>query len=209
VVAVIDPSQFGTESLIYATYFGGSDTEEVRAMSVDASGNLLLTGYTLSTDFPVTADAAQPTYGGNGDIFVSVVNPFSPNFLLYSTYLGGSNAEVGYAIVADPQNNIYVTGYTISSDLPVTSNAPLRIWPGGIDIAVAKVIPHVAGPSGFGYVTYFGGNSINSGQALAVGPNGTLYVGGFTGGVLTTTSNAFQGGYGGGVKDGFLFVLGP
>ncbi len=207
IVAVLDPSQFGTESLIYATYLGGSASEEVRGMAVDASGNLLLTGYTLSSDFPVTPDAAQPTYGGNGDIFVAVVNPFNPQFLLYSTYLGGSDAEVGYAIGADAQNNIYVTGYTLSTDLPTTPNAPQRFYPGGVDIVAAKVIPHVAGPSGFGYVTYFGGASINSGQTLAVAPDGTLYVAGFTGGVLTTTSNAVQGGYGGGVKDGFLLVL--
>lgn len=207
VIAVIDPSQFGTESLVYATYLGGSDSEEVRGMAVDTSGNLLLTGYTLSSDFPVTADAAQPAYGGNGDIFVTVVNPFDPRFLLYSTYLGGSDTEVGYAIGADAQNNIYVTGYTLSKDLPVTPNAPQPAWPQGVDIVAAKVTPHVSGFSGFGYVTYFGGASINSGQTLAVAPDGTLYVGGFTGGVLTTTSNAVQGGYGGGVTDGFLFVL--
>ena len=54
ILAVLDPSQFGTESLIYATYLGGSEGEEVRGMAVDASGNILLTGYTLSSDFPVT-----------------------------------------------------------------------------------------------------------------------------------------------------------
>jgi hypothetical protein len=207
ILAVIDPSQFGTESLIYSTYFGGSDTDEVLGMGVDANGNLLLTGFTLSSDFPITGDAAQPSYAGNGDIFISVVNPFDPKFLLYSTYLGGSETEVGYAIGADAQNNIYVTGYTLSPDFPVTINAPEPTYPGGIDIVAAEVIPHVTGPGGFAYVTYFGGASINSGQTLAVAPSGILYIGGFTGGVLTTTSNAVQGAYGGGVKDGFLVVL--
>jgi len=207
ILAVIDPSQFGTESLIYATYFGGSDSDEVRGMGVDANGNILLTGYTLSNDFPVTSDAAQASYGGNGDIFIAVVNPFEPKFLLYSTYLGGSETEVGYAIGADAQNNVYVTGYTLSSDFPTTKNAPEPNYPGGVDIVAAEVTPHVAGAGGFAYVTYFGGGSINSGQALAVAPNGTIYIGGFTGGVLTTTGNAVQGAYGGGVKDGFLVVL--
>jgi hypothetical protein len=209
IVAVLDPTQFGTESLIYSTYLGGSASEEVRGMAVDGNGNLLLTGYTLSSDFPVTPDAAQPAYGGNGDIFVCVVNPFTPQFLLYSTFLGGSDADVGYGIGVDAQNNIYVTGYTLSADLPVTPNAPEPLYPQGVDIVAAKVIPHVAGPNGFGYVTYFGGASINSGQALAVAPDGTLYVAGFTGGVLTTTSNAALGSYGGGITDGFLFVLSP
>jgi hypothetical protein len=209
ILAVLDPTQFGTESLIYATYLGGSKSDEVRGMAVDASGNILLTGYTTSTDFPVTADAAQPANGGNADIFVTVVNPFTPQFLLYSTYLGGSDAEVGYGIGADAQNNVYVTGYTLSTDLPVTPNAPLPIYPGGIDIVAAKVIPHVAGPGGFGYVTYYGGASISSGQTLAVAPDGTLYFAGFTGGDITTTSDAVQGAYGGGVTDGFLVVFTP
>ncbi|MGO9229227.1 MAG: SBBP repeat-containing protein [Bryobacteraceae bacterium] len=209
VLAVLDPNQFGTESLIYATYLGGSGSDEVRGMAVDASGNVLLTGYTLSSDFPVTADAAQPANGGDADIFVAVVNPFNPQFLLYSTYLGGSDAEVGYGIGADAENNVYVTGYTLSSDLPTTANAPLPTYPGGVDIVAAKVIPHVPGPSGFGYLTYFGGASISSGQALAVAPDGTLYFAGFTGGGITTTSDAAQGAYGGGVTDGFLAVFAP
>jgi hypothetical protein len=209
ILAVLDPTQFGTESLVYATYLGGSNSEEVRGMAVDGNGNILLTGYTLSNDFPVTADAAQPVNGGNGDIFAVVMNPFTPPGLLYSTFLGGSDAEVGYGIGADAGNNIYVTGYTLSPDLPVTQNAPQPTWPQGIDIVAAKIIPHVAGPAGFGYVTYYGGASINSGQTLAVAPDGTLYFAGFTGGALTTTSDAAQGSYGGGVSDGFLVVFTP
>jgi hypothetical protein len=209
ILAVLDPTQFGTESLIYATYLGGSASEEVRGMAVDGNGNVLLTGYTLSSDFPVTADAAQPANGGNGDIFVAVVNPFTPQFLLYSTFLGGSDSEVGYGIGADAQNNLYVTGYTLSTDLPVTPNAPLPVNSGGVEIVAAKIVPHVAGPSGFGYVTYFGGQSISSGQTLAVAPDGTLYFAGFTGGDITITGDAAQGGYGGGITDGFLVVFTP
>ena len=209
ILAVLDPAQFGAESLIYATYLGGSGSEEVRGMAVDGNGNVLLTGYTLSSDFPVTADAAQPANGGNGDIFVAVANPFAPQFLLYSTFLGGSDGEVGYGIGSDAQDNLYVTGYTLSNDLPVTPNAPLRVNAGGVEIVAAKIVPHVAGPSGFGYVTYFGGESISSGRTLAVAPDGTLYFAGFTGGNITTTGDAAQGAYGGGVTDGFVVVFTP
>ena len=59
---------------MYATYFGGSDIQEVRAIAFDAAGHLLVTGYTLATDFPVTPDAAQPKPGGSNDAFVAVVN---------------------------------------------------------------------------------------------------------------------------------------
>src|ERR1019366_4190913 len=91
VIGIMDMAQSGTGSLVYATYFGGSDNDLVRNMSLDASGNLLLTGSTLSADFPVTKDALQSAYGGNGDAFVLVVNPRNPAFLLYSSYLGGAD----------------------------------------------------------------------------------------------------------------------
>ena len=112
----MDMTQSGTGSLVYATYFGGSDNDEVRKLALDANGNLLLTGYTLSSDFPVTKDAIQPAYGGNSDAFVLVVNPTNPAFLLYSSYLGGADGEVGFDIAADSAGFLYVTGYTLSRE---------------------------------------------------------------------------------------------
>src|ERR1035437_9379671 len=74
VLGVMDMNKVGPDSLVYATYFGGSDLQEVRGIAFDSASNLLVTGYTLATDFPVTPDAFQPKAGGNGDDFVSVVN---------------------------------------------------------------------------------------------------------------------------------------
>ena len=111
VLGVIDTTQFGPNSLLYDTYFGGSDLDEVRKISFDASGRVLLTGFTLSKDFPVTPDAVQPYPGGNGDIFVTVMDPAHPSaFLVYSTYLGGSQGEVAYGIAADSSGGIYMRG---------------------------------------------------------------------------------------------------
>ena len=114
VLGLMDLTKSGLNSLVYATYWGGSDLDEVRGIAVDVHGNLLATGYTMSVDFPVTGDAMQSVYNGNGDVFVSVVNPAVPGFVVYSTYLGGTDAEVGYAIAGDSAGNIYVTGYTLS-----------------------------------------------------------------------------------------------
>jgi hypothetical protein len=207
-IALFDVTQSGTSSLVYSTYLGGSQNDIVRGVALDPQGNLLITGYTLSRDFPVTSDAAQFAYGGNGDVFVVSVNAMTPRaFLKYSTFLGGSDGDVGYAVASDPSGNIYVTGYTLSPDFPITSNAPQPQWGQGIDIFLVKLTPHVAGPSALQYSTYLGGATVNTGLALTVGPDGTAYAAGKTGGELPTTSNAAQGGFNGGAADGFLLIV--
>jgi hypothetical protein len=230
VIGALDLNQSGTASLAYSTYFGGSDNDEVRKLSLDANGNLLLTGYTLSADFPVTKDAVQPVYGGNGDAFVLVVNPTnpasplyssdsrrrglrnevgptSPPFLLYSSYLGGDDDDVGCDIEADFSGFLYVTGYTVSSDFPTTVGAPQPGWGGGIDVFVAKLQRGVPGSPGLIWSTYFGGTGNNSGLALTLGLNGTVYVAGYAGSQFPTSSNATQGAFDGGFSDGFFLVM--
>ncbi len=207
-IALFDVTKSGTDSLLYSTYLGGGANDMVRGIALDPQGNLLVTGYTLSRNFPVTPDAAQFTYAGGGDIFVAVVNALTPtSFLKYSTFLGGSDGEVAYAVAADSASNIYVTGYTLSSDFPVTSNAPQPQWGQGVDVFLAKLKPHVAGSAALQYSTYVGGATINSALALAVGPDGTAYVGGKTEGSLPIAGNATQGGFGGGASDGFVLIV--
>ena len=211
IFGVMDMSQTGTDSLIYSTYYGGSGNEEVRGMAFDAKGNVILTGYTLSNDLTVTPDAVQKVNGGNGDVFVAVFNPALSygNGLLYSTYLGGSHGEVGYGVAADPANNLYVSGYTLSKDLPVRGNVPQPNWGGGTDIFVAEIKRGVAGTNGIQYLTYLGASNTYLPTGLAVGPDGSAYAVGWGGIGLPTSGNASQGGYAGGVTDGFLMALTP
>ena len=207
VIGAMDLTQSGSGSLVYATYFGGSDNDEVRKLALDANGNLLLTGYTLSFDFPVTRDAIQPAYGGNSDAFVLVVNPANPAFLLYSSYLGGADAEVGSDIAADSAGFLYVTGYTISPNFPTTVNAPQPVWGPSIDIFVTKLQRGVAGLAGLQWSTYFSSGVANSGLALVVGPDGTVYVAGYAGSQFPASSGATQGAFDGGYSDGFILVM--
>ena len=208
IVGVIDPTKNGTDSLVYSSYMGGSDNEELRAMALDPAGHMVLTGYTLSTDFPLTSDAAQSVNGGNGDAFVTVVNPTAApsQFLVYSTYLGGGDGEVGYAVSADAKGALYVTGYTLSADFPV-QNAPQPDWGGLVNVFVAKVQPGVGGKAGLPLSTYIGGATINQGSAIVVGPDGTIYAAGFTSGDFPTTGNASQHDFGGSGRNGFVVLV--
>lgn len=208
IVGVIDPTKNVTDSLVYSTYLGGSDNEELRAMTLDASGNVVLAGYTLSTDFPATPNAAQSGNKGNGDSFVTVVNPNAQpsQFLVYSTYLGGSDGEVAYGVAADASGFLYVTGYTLSVDFPV-QGATQAASGGLVNAFVTKLKPGVAGQAGIPFSTYIGGATINQGSAIAVGPDGAVYTGGYTTGDLPTTDGASQHDFGGSGKNGFLVVL--
>jgi hypothetical protein len=211
IVGVMDTSQSGPESLVYSTYFGGSGNEEVRGMAFDAKGNVVITGYTLSTDFPVTSTAVQPHFAGNGDAFVAVFHPASPfaGGLLYSTYLGGAGGDVGYGVAADSSNHLYITGYTLSRNLPVSGiTVPQATWGGGTDLFVAKIDTGTAGMAGLLYSTYLGASNTYVPSGIAVGPDGTAYAVGYGGIGLPTSANASQGGYAGGISDGFLAVIG-
>jgi hypothetical protein len=216
-VGAFDLTQSGVNTLVYGTYFGGSQIDEVRGMALDPQGRMILTGYTLSPDFPVTAlTAVQPAYGGNGDAFVTLVDLTQPasGFLVYSTFLGGSDGDVGYGVVADKLGYLYVTGYSLSSDFPVTNNVPQPNWGGGIDMFITRINPALAGAAGLDYSTYIGVDSTIVGCCLLVGPDGSLFVSGFTEGYLPLLPGLpdgppLQGTYGGGYSDAFLLVLSP
>jgi hypothetical protein len=207
-VGVIDITKHGNgsdgtpASMIYSSYLGGSDLDEVRAMSLDANNNMLLTGYTFSSDFPVTANAVQSSAPGNGDVFLTIVNPNNPShFLVYSSYFGGSQADVAYAIKADNAGGFYVTGYTLSSDL-YTVAAPQPGTGGGINLFMAQINPNVAGRSGIKFSSYLGSKGTYVGNAITLGSDGSLYIAGYGQSGLPTWNS-----YAGGNSDGFVVVL--
>jgi len=125
--------------LIYSTYLG-SGGDRGSAISVDASGNTYLTGYT-SSGFPITAGAFQTTFrDGALGAFVAKLNA-TGSALIYSTYLGGSNAEAGTGLGVDVLGCAYVTGYTMSADFPTTPGAFQTAYGGGEDAFVTKLNP--------------------------------------------------------------------
>jgi hypothetical protein len=212
VLGAFDLTQTGVNTLVYGTYFGGSDIDQVNSIALDSQGRMLLTGYTLSPNFPINPlTAVESTNHGNGDAFVMLVDLTKPpsGFLLYSTYLGGQNGDVGYGVAADNQGHLYVTGYSMSPDFPVTANAPQSAWGGGVDMFITRINPAIGGTAALDYSTYIGLDNTMVGCCLAVGPDGSLYVGGYTEAYLPLlpTYTPLQPNYGGGSSDDFLLVL--
>ncbi len=207
-IAHMDLTKFGVNSLLYSTYFGGSKLDAVRKMAFDSSGKLLLTGYTLSPDFPVTSDALQSTMTGPANVFVSRLDLTLPTSgaVLYGTYFGGTGGDVAYDIAVDAALNVYLTGYTLSLDFPVTPDA-LQNLNGGIDIFISE-LNITPGKSSLVYSTYVGVDGINVGYGVAASSSGAIYAGGQSSADnIATTSNAAQTDFAGGQSDGFVLML--
>src|SRR5229473_900941 len=120
--------------LVYSTFLGGTGDDRANAIAADSTGAAYVVGQT-SGGFP-TLNAEQNTYGGNNDAFVAKLSPSGA--LVYSTYLGGSGADVGQGIAVDSTGAVYVTGYTGGGGFP-TLNAEQNTYGGGQDAFVAKL----------------------------------------------------------------------
>jgi hypothetical protein len=169
-------------ALVYSTYLGGSAGEVPGAIAVDASGNVFLTGNTLSTDFPTQGpiQATHASDNGLADAFVTKIDA-AGSTLVYSTYLGGKDADYGRGIAVDASGNAYVVGNAWSTDFP-THAAMQATFGGGTDDAfVAKLTPSGAA---FVYCTYLGGSQVDYAAGVAVDSSGNAYV---TGGTQSAT----------------------
>jgi hypothetical protein len=193
VITVLDPT---ASSLLYSTYLGptGNVTSGIRILPV--AGGALVAGVTTATDFPTTAGSYQPASNGG----TCTYGPFLKNFpcsegflleinsdgsqLIFSTYLGGSNATMVSGMTTDSTGNIYIVGATNSPDFPVSSGAADPSYGGGM--CQSGLYPcfdgFAAKMSGDGshllLATYLGGNDDDFASGVAIDSTGNIYVGG-------------------------------
>jgi len=198
----------------YSTYLGGSGDDYAYAAAVDTLGDAYVAGATNSTDFP-TASALQPNFAGGlcgtapntfpcYDAFVCKLNP-AGSALIFSTYLGGTGSDYGYAIALDASSNAYVTGYTTSKNFPTTPGAFEQTYGGSYDVFVSKL--NGAG-STLDYSTYLGGSGTQVAYGIAVDSNGSAYLTGYNYGGNFPTANPEQA-QNAGYYDAFVSVLDP
>lgn len=117
-VAKLNPAG---SALVYSTYLGGSERETPGGLALDPAGNVHVTGGTDSDDLPISTNAFQPFRGGKREAFVTSLSPSGA--IRYSTYLGGSGQDSGYAIAVDAAGGAVVTGAKFSGDFPTTPGA--------------------------------------------------------------------------------------
>jgi len=196
-------------ALVYSTLIGGSNSETGYGIVVDAAGNAVVVGQTASNDLPTTGNAFQTTYGGGKDAFVTELNATGTAYL-YSSYLGGSGADVAYMDAVDSSGKIYVTGETGSNNFTVTPGAFQTGRSGANDIFVSIIDPSLVGTASLVYSTFLGGNGANdAGLGIGVDAAGCVYVAGQTdSNNFPVTPDAHQTGRGGGA-DSFVALLNP
>jgi hypothetical protein len=168
---IIDP-------LVWSTFLGGNDFEDIRDLHITNSGDILVTGSTLSFNFPTTTGTYDNTYENYHDAFISKLSA-NGSTLIFSTFLGGNKDDYGVGIVTDNNGKIYVCGDTESTNFPFSINAYDQTINGSLssDVFITKF-----NSSGnlLEYSTYFGGAFNDHAIGIKVDNNFNMYVAGST-----------------------------
>lgn len=157
---------------LWSTYLGGNNSDAGLAVVADPSGNVCVTGWTRSQGW--TSAGFDETYnGGFNDVFVAKLNP--DGALLWSTYLGGMQSEMGEGIAVDSGGSLYVTGWTSSPGWAGGELTPSLTAADAVDAFVAKISP--AGV--LLWSRYVGGGYPDFASDIAVDSSGFLYLTGY------------------------------
>lgn len=175
--------------MLWSTYYGGSNSEDARGIAADSFGNIVITGQTSSSNFPVTGAAFQSTLGtAQGKAFVVKFN--SAGIRQWATYYGGTfypfpgfgnqpGNSVGNAVAIDSNGDIVFTGNTSCNDFPVTIGAA-QLTKGGVNNTNAFVVK-LDGAGLQMWSSYYGGSgTYDTGNGIAVDNNRNVLVSGTT-----------------------------
>jgi hypothetical protein len=201
--AVVSKVAPGGASRVYSTYLGGTRSDSVSGLALDAANQVHVSGLTDSEDFP-TQSALYPTArDSRGNGFLTKLNAAGAA-LVYSTYLSGTpretcrsrliseiivcGGEYAAAVATDAAGNAYVTGNTISADFPAPADSLQPIPNGPSDAYVVKLNP--AGQAL--YSTRLGGSSYDGGGDIHADAGGTVYLLGYTSSDDFPTINAYR-----------------
>lgn len=187
---VIDPT------VIWSTYYGGSELEYGTSTAIDEAGNVFLGGWTESPE--AIADAGiQNTIAGNYDAFL--VKFDAAGNRLWATYYGGAKDDKAYKIELDADENLYMCGGTQSEE-GIAYTGFHNSLQGDEDAFLVKF--NSGGERQ--WATYYGGAGFDSGHAIAVDAGNNIYLTGITESQTGIVSGgAFQNTFGG-EYDAFL-----
>lgn len=196
------------------SYIGGSGPDLATGVALDGSGNIYISGETISTDLPLV-NALQSTCGTDGncnsgqdDAFIAAIKVDLTGYT-YLTYYGGSGIDDAFAITADSGGDVFITGQTQSSDFPTVGTPPYQASLAGTQNAFLVELNPTGSAATYG--TYLGGNGTDLGLGIAQDGSGNAYITGQTSSTQTSPGafplvNPTQPAFGGST-DAFVTVL--
>jgi gliding motility-associated-like protein len=194
-------------NLLWATYYGGFGEESAYSVETDMNGNVFVTGWTKSQDFPIQSAGAgsynQPTYGG-GFMDAFILKFQNNGTRLWASYYGGSGQDQGFGLSTDFQGNLWITGKTDSPNFPTQNTGTFfqGTHAGESDAFILKF-------DNLGirqWATYYGGAGSDEGHSISTDADGNAFVSGETFSDNFNTQNSggyFQSNYGG-AGDAFI-----
>ena len=185
--------------LLASTYLGGNDDDFAAGLALDSAGDVYVGGAADSTNFPTTAGSFQPTHAGTTDNRDAFIAKFDSNLhtLQYSTFVGGADDDIAFAIRVDSTGAAYITGSTLSASFPTTTGAFQTTYAGpdpattncgstldsGIlaqpdcgDVFVAKIDPSKPAAQQLVFSTFLGGKSSDFAYDLALDSQKNVWV---------------------------------
>jgi len=187
---------------LWSTYLGGSDMDAGNGIAVDTSGNVYVTGETVSSGW--VSGGYDTTFNGAWDGFVAKLN--SSGQVVWSTYLGGPEGDDGLSIALDATGAVYVTGDTSSSDwVSGGFDTTYNITPGSYSWTDGFIVKLTSSGAHL-WSTYLGGTEDDEARSIVVDGEGAAYVTGMTGSP-DWVSGGFDTSFGGGTDepvDGFV-----
>jgi hypothetical protein len=200
----------GTD-FVYITILEGNGPDFARGVALDSSNNAYVTGVG-SHFFPTTSGAFDTVHGvaNNDDVFVAKLN--ASGGLVYSTFLGGTDQDVGFDVAVDSSGKAYVVGATYSNVAFPQKNRYQGcgfFFPTSLNSLDAFLTVVNASGSDITYSTCIGG-SVTTDEAFSVAldSSNNAYVTGLANGGNFPTKNAFQPESGGGT-DGWVAKFNP
>jgi len=181
---IVSKLSSGLDSLIYSTYIGGNSRESAYGIAVDYIGCAYVTGITESTDYP-TKNAMWVNMSNN-DSFLSKLGA-NGDSLIYSTYLGGNNADAGWAVAVDKECQAYAVGYSYSTDFPLLYSPQQNVYMN--EIYITKFNPQ---GDAIRYSTFIAGSNLDNAYDIVVDNDGRAYITGFSKSTDFPTLNPFQ-----------------
>jgi hypothetical protein len=194
--------------LLYSTFIGITnmgyvDYYGIPNVIIDREDNIYITTTTSDNNYPTTPDAYDKSFNGFADVLILKLNT-NLSTLLYATYIGGEGEDAAYGSVLDKDNNVYVVGYTNSSNFPMLDGVYDQGYNGNKDVFIIKL--NIT-DSELRYSSFIGGNKHDRGYGIEIDDEGYIYIGGAAEQGFPTTPGSYCPSFNGGVFDAFTLKL--